>query len=515
MRVRTDPDALAEFATDESGIFQAEEIEAVYYPQSEEELADAIARANAEGSLATLSGGGTGITGGRVAIHGGLVISTQDLREPRAQDLPRYEVEQYGKKHAIYVDEAAMEAYVPAGISLEMLATLLPRDLLYPPDPTEKTAFMGGTIATNASGARTFYYGPTRDWVVGLRLVLPNGEMMSIRRGEVTAQEGVLTFQSEAGTEYAVKVPTYRMPEVKNAAGLYAAPDMDLVDLFIGSEGLLGVVTEVQVRLVRKPESIVGEIAFFAEEEEALGFVDDLRQAAREGTMQVLAIEYFDGHCLQFMEHEAVEKTAGAAVYTEIAGTLDDIDPLMEALEAHESQQDWFAETEDDRQEQKAFRHSLPEGINSYLRRQGTQKLGTDLVVPAEHFREMIEHYHAAGKAFAEEYPREGQHYLMFGHIGNYHLHVNFVPHNADELRCAKGLYAGLARRAVSVGGTISGEHGVGKKTILMDSEELPYLEIMYGKEGLLEIARIKHVLDPNLILNVGNMVPREYLLEV
>jgi D-lactate dehydrogenase (cytochrome) len=515
MRKLTEPDALAEFETDESGIFHAEGVDAIYFPQSEAELGEALAEANAEARMATLSGAGTGITGGRVAVHGGLVIATQDLRAPHPQSLPAVTADQFGRPYTVYVDEANAEAIAPAGVSLELLAEMLPDGLLYPPDPTEKSAFLGGTIATNASGAHTFHYGATREWVLGLRVVLPTGDVLNVNRGDVTAQDGVLRFCAESGREYVVPVPTYAMPDVKNAAGLYARPDMDLVDLFIGSEGILGVVTEARLKLTDRPAEIASEIAFFESEDQALGFIADLRAAATEGTMKVLSIEYFDGNSLEFMASAAVPGTFAAAVFTEIAGTLDDIEPMLESLEAHGCAHDWFAETAEDLREQKEFRHSLPDGVNSYLRRVGSQKLGTDLAVPAEAFGDLLAAYHAAGDAFAAAFPREGKHYLMFGHIGNHHLHVNFITQSPDELAYAKNLYAGLARQAVAAGGTISAEHGVGKKTIAVDGKTMPYLEIMLGHEGLLQIARAKKALDPNLILNVGNMVPLAYLQQV
>ncbi len=512
---RTDAETLAGYATDESGIFTADDLQAVYTPQSEAELAETLVEANREQVLATVSGAGTGITGGRVALHGGIVISTEQMCTPLSHSSPALETEHLGRHYTIHVDEAAGEARVPAGMPLDVLEQLLPAGLLYPPDPTERTASLGGTLATNASGARTFHYGATREWVLGLRVVLPTGETLAINRGEVCATGRELHFTTEQGTPLSVPVPTYTMPRTKNAAGLYAAPDMDLIDLFIGSEGILGVVSEARLRLAPRPPELVSEIAFFTQEIEALAFVNDLRAAAISGTMDVLSLEYFDADSLGFMEHPLVQESYGAAVYTEVAGTVDEVEPLLSALEEHHCVEDWFAETADDRREQREFRHSLPDGVNSYLRRHGSQKLGTDLVVPPEDFPALLASYRAAGAAFAREYPREGKHTVIFGHVGNYHLHVNFITHGPEELTFAKHLYSGLARQAIAAGGTISGEHGVGKKTIALDGRTIPYLEIMYGHTGLLQIARAKRAVDPRLILNIGNIVPREYFREL
>lgn len=513
INVRRDADTLEAFGTDESGLFTACELEAVYFPTTTAEVAEVLAEASARRVPVTISGGGTGITGGRVAVHGGWELATEELRWVAGHGGEVSELEYYGKTYAIAVDAAAQEAWVPAGISLELLAKMLPDGLFYPPDPTEKTCLLGGTLATNASGARSFHYGATREWVLGLTVVLPDGNVLTVERGQFTAGAGELAFTA-GGRAYRLPLPDYESPALKNASALFCRPGMDLVDLFIGSEGLLGVITEVHLKLAELPEPLLGEIAFFATEEHALGFADDMRAAA--GALTVLSLEYFDARSLQFMHHAVLEgKDFGGAVYVELAGDLDQLDALMEALEAHEMVEDWFADNELDLQEQKAFRHSLPEGVNSYLRQRGSQKMGTDFVAPGESFRELLAAYHAAGQAFRAEFPRVGEHYLMFGHLGDYHLHVNFLAQGEAELARVRELYSELARRAVELGGVISGEHGVGKKRVTVDGLRVPYLELMVGREGLRAIARLKAALDANLVLNLGNMVPVEYYAEV
>ena len=511
MLKRTEAEVLAEFDTDESGSVHAVNIEAIYYPETTCDVIALLKEGDERGVPVTVSGAGTGITGGRVATSGGLVMSMLALREAQEppQGLPgpstryeRLEREHYGQRYVIYLDREGQQVYVPAGMSLELLDQMLPPELYYPPDPTEATATIGGTIATNASGARTFHYGATRDWVTGLEIVLPTGEVLWLNRGEVTEASGVLRF-----ADHTVPAPQYHMPDLKNAAGLYARPGMDLVDLFVGCEGLLGVVTQARLKLAPRPQETISEIAFFASEAQALGFVDDMRTAAAGG-LPVLSLEYFNGNALRFMHHPAVRGEYEAAAYVEIVGDMDQAEALLDALERHEVAQDWFAETAEDRREQREFRHSLPEGVNSYVRRLGSHKLGTDLVVPAERFAEMIALYHSIGDQFREHCPHDGEHWLMFGHIGNYHLHFNFLARNTEELQIAGELYAQLAQAAIQMGGTISGEHGVGKKTIVVGGERLPYLQLMYGKEGLEQIAATKRALDPQWILNRGNMVP-------
>lgn len=510
MLVRNDPDTIAEYGTDESGGFHAEDVEAIYYPDGLEDVAQVLAAANERQVPVTVSGGGTGLTGGRVATGGGWVLSTSQLTHASAGETPapgeRIEHEQFGRTFSVLLDRERLEVVAPVGLTLELLAELLPEGLIYPPDPTERTATIGGTIATNASGARTYHYGPTRQWVQALELVLPTGEAMQVERGEAKAQDGVLRF-SAAGLAHEMRVPTYQMPPVKNAAGLYAAPDMDLVDLFIGDEGILGVVTQARLKLARLESEILAEIAFFSSLEDAFGFVEALRQAKAEG-LQVLSIEYFDEHALRFMQHPTVRGEYAAAIYTEIAGSLDDAEALLAALEEHHVAQDWFAEDAAERQEQKDFRHSLPDGVNAYLRRQGSYKLGTDFAVPAEQFPRLLRLSQEAAEEFRGRFPHEGEHTATWGHLGNYHLHFNFLARNEEELAVARQMYAHLAMHAVALGGTISAEHGVGKKTVEVDGRSVPYLQLMYGEKGLQEIADVKQALDPNWLLNVGNMIP-------
>ncbi len=535
MLVRTDAQTIAEFETDESGIFHASGIEAVFYPANAADVSQMLQEANAQEKLVTISGGGTGLTGGRVATQGGWILSTTEMREaslftgsrvqplikgneteigsPQKEqasaDATRYvscEKEQFGRFFRILLDKEHQEAIVPAGLTLELLGQMLPPGFIYPPDPTERTATIGGTIATNASGARTFYFGPTRQWILGLEIVLPTGEIAIIERGDVLAQEGVLRF-TVGEQAYEIKVPTYQMPPVKNAAGLYAKPNMDLIDLFIGAEGILGVVTQARIKLAPVESDIIGEIAFFSRLEEALGFVEDLRQAKDAGA-PVLSIEFFDEHALRFMQHPSVRGDYAAAIYTEILGGIEEAEPLLAALEEHNAAQDWFAETPTERQEQQEFRHSLPEGVNAYLRRHGSYKLGTDFAVPAAQFSQLLELTQAAAEEFRTRFPREGEHTATWGHIGNYHLHFNFLACNEEELAVARRLYVQLAQQAVALGGTISAEHGVGKKTVEIEGRIMPYLQLMYGREGLQEIAVVKQALDPRWILNRGNMTP-------
>src|SRR6266567_4214589 len=172
-------------------------------------------------------------------------------------------------------------ATTEAGVILRDLQNAVEdKGLIYPPDPTERGCFLGGNIATNASGSRTFKYGPTRNYVERLKIVLATGEVINIRRGEHHAgEDGRIAIGLPSGRAIEAKLPSYRMPRVrKHASGYFVAPGMDLIDLFIGSEGTLGVIVEAELRLLPKPVGVLSGVVFFASEDNLLAFVREARE---------------------------------------------------------------------------------------------------------------------------------------------------------------------------------------------------------------------------------------------
>jgi len=510
MKIISDPAAIEPYLTDESNAFKATpaKVSQVLLPESVNDLATALSCANSKKILCTVSGAGTGITGSRVPMQGGYIISMERfLTASIPQGWKAITCDFPSGKATIAISPDDRRAKAPPGLTLDMLTEMLPDNLFYPPDPTESTAQLGGTVATNASGSRTFYYGPTRDWVSGLMVVLADGDTLTIKRGEVFADDGVLRFATDSGQRYEVHIPTYRMPRTKNAAGLYASPDMDLIDLFVGCEGILGVFAAIEIKLAPRPTELIADLAFFGSEPNALAYADDIRALRESG---VIAIEYFDASSLAFMrgKEPRIKQNYHAAVLVEALGDRDDtVDAILESCERYKAVDDWSGPPE----EFHEFRHSLPESVNSYLKQRESYKLALDLAVPAGGFGEMMQAYRRADETFRKQFPREGVHTVLFGHLGNYHLHFNFIAHNHGEMAFAKKLYVKLAKRAVALGGTISAEHGVGKKTVEVAGRKVPYLELMYGREGLEQIASIKRALDPNLILNIGNMLPKSF----
>ncbi len=509
----TDQGRIRGYLSDESAVFHGRADE-LYLPEREAEVAEVLCHANETGKRLTGSAGGTSITGSRVAVAGGAVLSVERMVGVESEPPPGFEVVE-SAGFTIHLDRENRRAIAPPAIPLSTLDAILARHgLCYPPDPTELSAYLSGTVATNASGARSFHYGPTRDWVRRLRVILPTGEAAEVRRGDPAAEAGELTIVADGR---AVRVPLpgpdeYPMPATKNAAGLYLRPGMEPIDLFIGSEGLLGVITEVEIDLVERPEHTLTVVAYFPDRDRALNFVD--AGAGDDRPLDYLSLEYFGGRALDFMRDARpdIPTPVAAAILFELAYMPESgspyppnelLDGLRSELARHGAASDW-AVPSGRREDVRLFRHALPEGVNDFVRRH-TGKIGSDMAVPHDRFREMMDAYERESEA-------AGVRFLIFGHIGDDHVHLNYLPEDEQEAARAMEAYVRLARLAVDMGGTVSAEHGVGKKTVPVDGREVPYLLLQYGEPGLRAIARVKRALDPNLVLNVGNMVPEEML---
>src|SRR5262245_42931720 len=199
---------------------------------------------------------------------------------------------------------------VQPGVTLTDLDAVLQRaGKYYPPVPTFMGAFVGGVVATNAAGAATFRYGTTRDWVLGLRIVLASGDILTIERGAIRARAGALDVPLGSRT-IRVPVPTYRMPNVpKISAGYFASPDMDLVDLFVGSEGTLGIVVEATLRVLPERPAICLAFIPVQRRDTALALVDALRQ-----DRHVSAIEHMDARCLELLREDGADRQFGVTI---------------------------------------------------------------------------------------------------------------------------------------------------------------------------------------------------------
>ena len=265
MQTKTQPDEIQDYLSDASYL-KGGNASRVVFPETVDDVAKILAGATQTQTPVTVSGAGTGTVAGRVPL-GGIVIATDRLNQIKS----------------VSREDDGGTAIAEAGVRLIDLQRAVDSEgLLYPPDPTERSCFIGGNIATNASGSRTFKYGPTRNYVERLQIALASGEVINLRRGELHAdQNSTISVPLPSGRSVEAKLPSYQMPHVrKHASGYYIKPGMDLIDLFIGSEGTLGVIVEAELKLLPNPEGLLSGVVFFENEADVLGFVSDRSRAS-------------------------------------------------------------------------------------------------------------------------------------------------------------------------------------------------------------------------------------------
>lgn len=492
MLSKTQPDEIQSFLTDASNM-QGGHAARVVFPETTEDVAAILAEASQERTLVTIAGAGTGVVGGRVPF-GGIVLATDRLNKI---------------KEIVREGEGGW-AVVEAGVVLaDFQRAVASRGLLYPPDPTEWSCYIGGTVSTNASGARTFKYGPTRGFVRRLKIALATGDVLDLKRGEVFADaNGKINLPLPSGRSIDGQLPSYQMPKTrKHVAGYFVAPGMDVIDLFIGSEGTLGVLTEIELQLLQNPEGVLSGVVFFKNEEDLLGFVREARSLslrsrteAQQGGIDARALEYFDSESLKFLRsnYSLIPMNAEGALFFEQetrAETESDLTSAwLELLERYHSLVDdsWFATNEQDSRRLREFRHALPVLVNEWLAHHNQRKVSTDMAVPDEEFAAMLDFY----KTRLRESELK---YVIFGHVGDNHVHVNILPRDESEATKARELYMEFIKRAVAASGTVSAEHGIGKL-------KREYLGVLYGERHVEEMATLKRSFDPAGILGQGNI---------
>ncbi len=495
-----DPNELAEnyaaYMTDESRLDHSM-AEAIYFPTTTEETACAVRQAAAAGDKIVVSGGRTGIVGGAVVAGPCAIISLEKIKP----------------KPVVRSDNDRWLVKTGAGTTVAELADAVRSEnssLFYPVDPTEMSAQLGGTVATNASGARTLFYGPTRKLVKSITVVLADGRVLDLRRGEVTADGLKFEMEDADGNLRTLALPDFEMPRTKSTVGYFIEREMDAVDLFVGCEGTLGIITEMELLLAESPSENLYLCQYFDGEDRALDFVMGIMQSE---TFSPLAVEYFDGNSVDLLRRKRQREGASSGVpilpedvrvvvYTEFAlngpeefeetaGFLMDLIASVGGC----PEKSWAGCYRKDLEKRKAFRHTLPEEINSIIGQRKVEtpeihKVGTDMAVPLEGLREMMSVYRSSLE-------KAGLEHVIFGHIGSGHLHVNILPRSAKEVGEAKKLYMGFAREAVRLGGSVSAEHGIGR--IKRD-----FLLIQYGEEIVRQMRNVKTFFDPAGTLNPG-----------
>ena len=431
------------------------------------------------------------------------------------------------------------------GVTLAALDEALSRiDHYYPPSPTFTGACVGGTIATNAAGAATFKYGTTRQWVDALTVVLATGDVLDIERGQTRAHpDGYFEIHLSSGT-VRVPVPGYRMPSLpKLSAGYFAEPGMDLIDLFIGSEGTLGVVMDATLRLVTPRPWRALAFVPFSSRSSALRCAALLRAHSQDAWrsrntrgLDVSAIEHMDRRAIALLRDEGADRQNGLAIPAETDTALIvtlDLPPGTSAEQAYEDIAGADHPDSADRPlarfcrvvaETKgtlddvaiavpgdrvltarlvALREAVPEIVN---RRVGTakrdvdrriEKVAGDNVVPVDALDAFL--------TFCDdEFARRGLEAASWGHVSDGNLHPNVLPRSYADVENGRAALLSIGREAIRLGGAPLAEHGVGRNRI---KQQL--LRDLYGEAGIEAMRRVKRALDPQRKLAPGVLFDR------
>ena len=493
---KTDSELFTDYLSDCSSLPMgcAEEI---VFPQSLQEIRQVLTEFNSKKIKVTFSGAGTGVVGARIPLSGA-VLATDNLNRI-------IDIKEYGKN-------GLKTAVVEPGVRLnELNAYLRTYGLKYLPDPTEKNAFLGGTIATNASGAQGFKFGQTRDHVLGLQVVLADGNVLDIQRGKYTLNKDLKIRLNDA-RDISCSLPDFRLPKSKNSAGYYVGPGTDLIDLFIGQEGTLGMVSLAEIKLVPLPEDVLSAMVYFGKEDDAVDFGAQLRDVSKRNRnaadcnvcIDAACIEFFDNNSLVLLRKKfsGIPESKTAAIYFEqdILGCgFDDILECYADFLTRAGISDnniWIAQKQNDRDKMEKIRYDLPVLINEKVKANGFSKISTDIAVCDDNAKGMFEYYKSRLKGTRIPF-------CIFGHIGENHLHLNLMPETDDDFNKAKQMYTDFVKQALLYGGTISAEHGIGKL-------KREYFKLMAGEKALAGMAKIKSSFDPNLILCPGNIFAPE-----
>jgi D-lactate dehydrogenase (cytochrome) len=419
---------------------------------------------------------------------------------------------------------------------------LAPAGAWFPPAPTYTGACAGGIVATNAAGAATFKYGSTRGWVDALQVVLADGTILDVRRGEHRAAGGHLSIDTISG-RVRVPVPGYQMPQVpKRSAGYFAAPDMDLIDLFIGSEGTLGIITRVTFRLLSPAPQTALALIPCTSESQAMALVRELHdasiatwQSGDANGIDASAIEHIDARAIQILREDGADTknhvsfapdtviallvqlelpatlTAEAA-FDQIEAALGDAPPdtplvrfcrlvdragLLDVTE--------LALPGDHRRAEQliAVREAVPAGVNQRIGAAKRdvdpriEKTAADMIVPVDRFEEMMAIYRRG-------FESRGLDYAIWGHVSDGNVHPNVLARSFDDVVKGKDAILEFGREVARLGGCPLAEHGVGRNPV-----KQALLRQLYGDEGIEQMRAVKRALDPDWKLAPGVIFAR------
>jgi glycolate oxidase len=419
--------------------------EVVARPQTPEQVSALLRLCNEHLIPVTPRGAGTGLSGGALPIHGGLVISMEHF------------------KSIIQIDEANLQATVEPGVVTEVfMNAVAEKGLLYPVDPASKgSCFIGGNVSHGSGGPRVVKYGTIREYVLNLQVVLPNGEII---------WTGANTLKYASG--------------------------YNLTQLFIGSEGTLGIVTKIVVKLIPAPTQDVLMLASFGDNESACAAVSAIFRAG----IIPSTLEFMERRGVEWvMAHEGIvfdlQEGVNAFLLIEVDGTNADVifdaaEKINTVLENHGCQNMLFADTAAQKEELWRMRRVMGVSVKS-----NSVYKEEDTVVPRAALPQLI-------KGIKEVGAKYGFESVCYGHAGDGNLHVNIIKGQMTDTEWNTKLKDGIReifKLTIALGGTISGEHGIG----LVQKE---YMPLKYSEVHLGLMRGIKAVFDPNGIMNPGKI---------
>ena len=419
----------------------------VLLPSSAQEVADILAYCNRTNIPVTARGAGTGLSGGALAVEGGVVLSTEKLNR------------------ILEIDEQNLQATVEPGVITQVFQeAVAEKGLFYPPDPASKgSCFIGGNLAENSGGPKAVKYGVTKDYVLNLEVALADGRLM-------WTGANVL----------------------KNATAL------NLTQLMVGSEGTLGIITKAVMRLIPHPKNDILMLVPFRKATEACQAVATIFHAG----ITPSGMEFMERDALEFAQAfvDGIEIEIAADVQAHLLIELDgnypevlmqEAEQIYELMEHYDCDEILLAESKAEKDKLWKLRRSLGEAVkaNSIYKEE-------DTVVKRAELPALL----MGVKAIGERY---GFRSVCYGHAGDGNLHVNILKGEmSDEAWQGEHLKEGIREifgLCKKLGGTISGEHGIG----LVQKE---FMDIMFSPEDIALQKSIKMAFDPNGILNPGKV---------
>ena len=417
---------------------------AVLFPRDAREISAILHLANSDRFSVTPRGSGTGMTGGSLPVEGGIVLAMGRLNR------------------ILEIDKDNLIARAEPGVVTGHFHRAVESEgLFYPPDPSSSDfSTLGGNLAECAGGPRAVKYGVTRDYVLGLEAVLPTGEI--IHSGVKTAK-GVVGY--------------------------------DLTRLLIGSEGTLGIITSVTLKLLPLPETVSAMTAIFNHIETAAETVSEI---IRRGIIP-RTIEFMDNASIRCVERHLkmnLPVEAGALLLIEVDGKAEEVGMLIERLRTLCVSQGAKDTKVAVKKEEIAELWKARKAISPALFQYGPDKINEDIVVPRSKIPDMV-------RKIEDLKEKTGLTMVSFGHAGDGNIHFNIMldKRNRDELKKAEAAIDVLFEHTLELGGTISGEHGVG-------ITKAPYIAMEIGSVELNLMKKIKTIFDPNGILNPGKIFP-------